>query len=118
MDNLCTIGQLKEMVKTFCEVRDWTQFHDPKELSILISTEAGELLQLFRFKDKEQMLKLLGSSKRESVEDELADVLFGLLRFAQLYDIDLSNAINRKVVKNNKKYPIESSKGSNDKYNE
>ncbi len=118
MDNLCSIYNLKEVVKTFCELRDWTQFHDPKELSILISTEAGELLQIFRFKDKEQMLNLLESSKRESVEDELADILFGLLRFAQLYDIDLSDALYRKIKKNNEKYPVELSKSCNNKYNE
>ena len=118
MDNVSTIQELKDIVKEFCEKRDWDQFHTPKELVIGISTEANELLQIFRFKNKEEMDELMKSEKRAEVEEELADVLYFVLRFAQMNNIDLSSAVKEKVEKNNKKYPVEKVKGCNKKYNE
>lgn len=118
MDKSTTIEELKDVVKNFCKERDWDQFHDPKELSIGISTEANELLQIFRFKSKEDMKKLMESEKREEVEEELADVIYFVLRFAQMNDIDLSSAVLNKIEKNNKKYPADKVKGCNKKYNE
>ena len=118
MDNKTTIEDLKNLVKKFCEDRDWDQFHDPKELAIGISTEANELLEIFRFKDKKQMQELMNSSRKQEVSDELADVFYFILRFAQMNDIDLSTAVKNKIEKNNKKYPVEKARGSNKKYNE
>ncbi|MBE5736689.1 MAG: nucleotide pyrophosphohydrolase [Clostridiales bacterium] len=118
MDNKVTLEELKNQVKDFCEQRDWDQFHNPKELAIGISTEANELLQLFRFKSEEDMEALMVSDKRIEVEEELADVLYFVLRFAQMNNIDLSAAVTNKIEKNNKKYPIEKSKGCNKKYDE
>ena len=118
MDNKVTLEELKNQVKDFCEQRDWDQFHNPKELAIGISTEANELLQIFRFKSEEDMKSLMVSDKRIEVEEELADVLYFVLRFAQMNNIDLSAAVANKIEKNNKKYPIEKSKGCNKKYDE
>lgn len=118
MDQKTTIEELKEKVKKFCTDRDWDQFHNPKELAIGISTEANELLQIFRFKSKEDMKDLMNSNKKTKVEEELADVLYFVLRFSQMNDIDLSTAIEKKIEKNNKKYPLEKSKGCNKKYDE
>ena len=118
MDKEITVEDLKNKVKKFCEVRDWDQFHDPKELAIGISTEANELLQIFRFKDKKQMEELMKSDKKKEVEEELADVVYFALRFAQMNNIDLSTAIEKKIEKNNKKYPVDKAKGCNKKYNE
>ena len=84
MDNKVTLEELKNQVKDFCEQRDWDQFHNPKELAIGISTEANELLQIFRFKSEEDMKSLMVSDKRIEVEEELADVLYFVLRFAQM----------------------------------
>ena len=114
-----TIHELAEMVKKFCEERDWDQFHNPKDLAIGISTEANELLDIFRFKSDEDM-KLICSDidKREHVEEEIADILFFVLRFAQRNHIDLSEALLKKIQKNAMKYSVESSRGSNRKYNE
>ncbi len=119
VDNKTTISELKSIVQKFCEDRNWDQFHDPKELAIGVVTEAAELLDIFRFKSKEQMNDLLNdSSRRNDIEEELADTLYFLLRFAQLYDIDLSDVIAKKVEKNEKKYPLDLAKGSNKKYTE
>ena len=110
------VKELIDIIKNFCEERDWDPFHNPKDLAIGISTEANELLDIFRFKSDEQMIKLFNSSKREDIEDELSDVFFFLLRFAQMNNIDLKEALLRKIAKNNQKYPVEKAKGSNEKY--
>ena len=117
-DKHITLEELKEKVKEFCEKRDWDQFHNPKELAIGISTEANELLQIFRFKSEEDMKKVMSSEKKIEVEEELADVLYFVLRFAQMNNIDLSSAVSNKIKKNNEKYPVEKVKGCNKKYNE
>ena len=118
MDKITTIQTLKEKVQAFCEQRDWDQFHNPKELAIGISTEANELLQIFRFKSEEDMKNVMSSDKRIEVEEELADVLYFVLRFAQMNNVDLSSAVSNKIEKNDKKYPAEKVKGCNKKYNE
>ena len=119
LDSNADIQNLKNIVKKFCDDRDWEQFHNPKDLAIGLSTEANELLSLFRFKNNEEMKAMFDNPvKREDIEDEAADVFFFLLRFAQMYDIDLEDALKRKIEKNNKKYSIEKFKGSNKKYSE
>ncbi len=118
MDKNSTIKDLKDMVKKFCQDRDWDQFHNPKELAIGISTEANELLQIFRFKSEDDMKMLMSSEKKFEVEEELADVLYFVLRFAEMNNIDLSDSIKSKIQKNNKKYPVEKVRGCNKKYNE
>lgn len=105
-------------VRNFCEEREWDRFHNPKELAIGISTEANELLQIFRFRSEQDMEELMSSDKRTEAEEELADVLYFVLRFAQMNDIDLSRALSDKLKKNEKKYPAEKVKGCNKKYNE
>lgn len=119
MDNKANIENLKTLVKKFCDDRDWEQFHTPKNLAIGISTEANELLSLFRFKSKEDMeLMFKNETKREDIEYETADIFFFLLRFAQMNNIDLSEVLKKKIEKDNKKYSIEKFKGSNKKYSE
>lgn len=117
MDEDATIGDLKRDVQVFCEARDWDQFHNAKELSIGILTEAAELLQHFRFKDERQVAELF-ADKRTELADEIADVLYFVLRLAQLYDVDLSTELRRKLEKNDNKYPVERARGSNKKYTE
>lgn len=106
-----------EQVREFCEERDWDQFHDAKELSIGVVTEAAELLEQFRFLSADQAEDRLRSPEsRQAVEEELADVLFFLLRFAQRYEIDLGAALIRKLEKNAERYPVEKARGKNLKY--
>lgn len=118
-DDEVTLQSLKSCVKEFCALREWDQFHTPKDLAIGISTEANELLSLFRFKTDKQMEDMLKDlNKRNEIEEELSDVLYFVLRFAQLYDIDLNTAFMKKMKQNNEKYSLDFSKGNNKKYNE
>jgi NTP pyrophosphatase (non-canonical NTP hydrolase) len=118
MDNRTTIEDLKNKVKKFCEKRDWDQFHNPKEIAIGISIESSELLEIFRWLKTDEEIKARFAQKRDDVEDELADILYFVLRLAQLQNIDLAQALENKIAKNEKKYPVEKSKGSTKKYDE
>lgn len=119
MDEETTISQLKEIVKKYNDERDYTQYHNPKELAIGAAVEASELLEHFMFKSNEEMERMLKDPKKsQDITDEMADTLYYIMRLAQLYDIDLSDAFHRKMQQNRKKYPIEKAKGSNKKYNE
>ena len=114
-----TVQELTEKVKAFCEERDWDQFHNPKDLAIGIATEAGELLDIFRFKSESDMKNIMSDQKnREHVEEEVADVLFFLLRFAQMNQINLKSALEQKIIKNAEKYPVDKARGRNGKYDE
>ncbi|MDO8510620.1 MAG: nucleotide pyrophosphohydrolase [Nanoarchaeota archaeon] len=119
MDHQTNINELKEKVKTFCEERDWDQFHNAKELAIGIATEASELLQYFRFKSEQQVDEMFNKEfKKQQISEEMADVFYFLLRLAQRYNIDLTTELDNKMKKNELKYPIEKAKGSNKKYDE
>lgn len=119
MDNEVTLQKLKDTVQAFCEVRDWDQFHNPKDLAIGLSTESNELLDLFRFKSEKEILEKFKEEKfNNNVRHELADVMFFILRFAQMNKIDLTKALEEKMKISGAKYPVETAKGSNKKYNE
>lgn len=117
-DNDTNVSELKSIVRKFCEERDWDQFHTPTQLAIGMSTEANELLEIFRFKNDEQAKEMMSGKKKEEITDELSDVVFFALRFADMNGIDVSESLRRKISKNGEKYPVERSKGSNKKYNE
>ncbi|MFB6076527.1 MAG: nucleotide pyrophosphohydrolase [Candidatus Nanohaloarchaea archaeon] len=114
-----TVSELKEQVREFCEARDWDRYHNAKELAIGISTEAGELLEEFRFKSEDEVDAMFDDAdRREALTDEVADVFYFVLRLAQRYDIDLSEQLDRKMQVNAEKYPVDDAKGSNEKYTE
>lgn len=118
-DDKTTIKELKDIIKKFSEERDWDQYHNPKDLSIAIITEAAELLEHFRWKSGREVEAMLADmKKRHEIGEEIADVLYFTLRLAQKYNFDLSEILKDKTKINKKRYPIGKSKGSNKKYNE
>src|SRR4030067_274406 len=113
-DSSTSIQDFKDLVRIFCEERNWDQYHNAKELTIGIVTEASELLEHFRFKSEKEVNELFeNETKRQEISEEIADVLYFLVRLAQKYDIDLATELNKKIKKNKKRYPIEKAKGSN-----
>jgi NTP pyrophosphatase (non-canonical NTP hydrolase) len=119
MDDKSTISDLKERIRLFCEERDWDRYHNAKDLSIGIITEAAELLEHFRFKSSEESEALFNDpERRRAIAQELADILYFVLRLAQRYDIDLSDELDAKLELNAARYPVEKAKGSNKKYSE
>ncbi len=103
-----------ERIRAFCDVRDWSQFHDPKNLAISLNLESAEVLELFQWtKDNE-----LAPKRAHKISEELADVFYWLIMLANHYDIDLIKALEKKMEENEQKYPEEKSKGKSDKYSE
>jgi len=109
---MADLDTLREKIKTFIEDRDWKQFHDPKNLAISLQLEASEVLELFQW-TKDNQAKV---GKEQEVADELADVFYWVILLANHYNIDLVQALEKKMDQNEKKYPIEKSKGKADKY--
>lgn len=112
-----SIDQLRARVNQFVEARDWAQFHSPKNLAMAMIVEAGEVVEHFQWMTEEGS-RNLDADKKEQVGQELSDTLVYLLRIAEVCDIDLLEAANKKIALNAKKYPVEKAKGSNAKYTE
>ena len=112
-----TIAALSKRVAQFVKARDWEQFHSPKNLSMAMSVECSELMEHFQWLTEAQSRKLDRKQRRE-VERELADVQIYLIRLAQVLEMDLVSAANKKLVENAKKYPVRKARGSIRKYTE
>ena len=110
MDPEVTVGELRRLVAKFVKEREWESYHNPKDLAIAISIEAGELLELFLWRDFTEHSKLEGQHV-EKVMDELADMVIYCLMFANAQGWDLSDAIKVKIRKDELKYPIEKYRG-------
>lgn len=104
--------ELTEEIVRFRDARNWRQFHNPKDLAISLSLEAGELLENFQWNSSEEAV----ARERENIQDELADVLIYALILAHELDTDVDEAIRVKLAKNEAKYPVEKSFGSVTKY--
>ena len=112
-----TFEQIEGNVREFCEKRDWDQFHDAKELSVALSTEVSELVELFPYKTGGEIEEVV-AERREDFENEIADVLFLVARMTQIYDVDAEEVFDRKLEKTAENYPVEDAKGKNQKYTE
>jgi len=111
-DNQTTIADLRTQVKAFVAERDWAQFHSPKNLSMAIAVEAAELMEHFQWLNIEESKSLVEEeAARDQVIDELADVLIYCLSLANTLDVDLSEAITRKLAHNARKYPADQYRG-------
>jgi NTP pyrophosphatase (non-canonical NTP hydrolase) len=119
MDNSVTVEQMKQRVLRFRDERNWKQFHDPKNLSIGLSVEAGELLELFLWKPEAEVEAFLSTERgKERLKEELADVFIFLLYLSEACGVDLSDAVRSKIALNAKKYPLSRSFDSSKKYDE
>ena len=109
-DAKTTVAELRARVLAFVHERDWEQFHSPKNLSMALAAESGELMEHFLWSDSPE--------KRPAIEAEIADVVIYALEFANICGIDLAAAIETKMAANAKKYPVEKARGRSDKYTE
>ena len=110
-----SLTDLRTTINSFVAERDWAQFHTPKNLAMAMIVEAAELVEQFQW-DTPAESQQLSPEKREAVSHELADTFVYLLRIAEVLQIDLIDAANKKIALNAKKYPVEKAKGSNAKY--
>ena len=123
MQVLLTLGgmdlsQIRKNLAVFAKDRDWDRFHSVRNLSLAMVGEVGELAELLQWVDDKEIAKFLASGGRERLGEELSDILFYLVRLADIADLDLESAVKAKFGENSLKYPIEKSKGNAKKYNE
>jgi len=108
---------IQKRVLEFRDDRDWKQFHNPKDSAISLALEANELLEIFQWKSEEEIAQKLGDLKSD-IGDELSDVLFWVLLMAHDLNIDIEDAFEKKMLRNEEKYPVEKARGKKDKYTE
>ena len=107
-DSTVCISELRQLVRSFVEKRNWQGFHHPKELAVSIAVETAELLEIFQWEDKLPIDQI----KRDAeiigrLKDEIADVLIYILSLANQVEIDVSSAILEKLAKNDKRYSVD-----------
>lgn len=118
-DAKTTVAELRERVLAFVRERDWEQFHSPKNLSMALAAESGELMEHFLWAESKASREVARDpKKRPAIEAEIADVVIYALEFANMCGIDLAAAIEAKMKANAKKYPVEKSRGRSEKYTE
>jgi NTP pyrophosphatase (non-canonical NTP hydrolase) len=105
------LAHLTNLLVRFRDDRDWKQFHNPKDLAVALSIEAGELLEAYLWKKPEE-------ASVDKVKEELADVLAYALLLAHHYGLDIREIVEEKIRKNAEKYPVDKSKGTAAKYDE
>jgi NTP pyrophosphatase (non-canonical NTP hydrolase) len=105
-DQATTIADLRDLVRQFVDEREWRVFHNPKNLSMSLAIEVGELMEHFQWLTAQQCDQLAQDADRKhAVEEELADCLAYVLAIANTMEIDLSQALHAKMLRNAKKYP-------------
>lgn len=96
------MDELIKEINRFRDERNWRQYHNPKDLSLSLSLEASELLENFQWISAEEGVE----KNRQNIEEELADVFIYGLMMADDLNIDMEEAILRKLEKNREKYPL------------
>ena len=109
------IKNLTERIISFRDARDWEQFHNPKDVALSLVLEACEVMEHFQWKNKEEMERYIKTNKTE-IGEELADVLYWVLLMGHDLKIDVLDALEKKMKKNEDKYPVEKAKGRHNKY--
>jgi NTP pyrophosphatase (non-canonical NTP hydrolase) len=102
-------------LREFSSKRDWDQFHSPKNLSMALAAEAGELLEEFQWLSETES-QCMDQAKKLDVSLEMADILLYLIRMADVLEIDLIEVSHKKIALNHTKYPVASSKGNMQKF--
>jgi dCTP diphosphatase len=114
---MADLDALTKQIVTFRDERDWSQFHNPKDVALSLVLEATELLEIFQWKQGKAIAQVVQDRKHD-VASELADVLYWTLLMAHDLKIDLPSALSAKLDINAAKYPVAKAKGSSKKYTE
>ncbi|MVW78089.1 nucleotide pyrophosphohydrolase [Bordetella sp. 02P26C-1] len=109
---------LRKRIDLFSEVRNWGKYHTPKNLSMAMSVEVSELMEIFQWQDGAEGFSAFSDQKKEAVAHEVADVFIYLMRFCSVTGIDPLKAAEEKLKLNDLKYPADVVKGRSDKYSD
>ena len=105
-------NELRDKIIKFRDDRNWSQFHNPKDLAISLSLESSELLEVFQWKTSEEAI----NKSLPEMEEELADIIIYSILFADVIGVDIERIVLDKLEQNNNKYPVDKAFGKNDKY--
>jgi NTP pyrophosphatase (non-canonical NTP hydrolase) len=105
-------GSFMDELRAFVAERDWGQFHEPKNLAMLLASEAGELLAEYRWvRNQDSDAFSHETDARSRIADEIGDVGMALLLLCDRIGIDVQSAMRNKLARNRERYPVEQSKG-------
>jgi NTP pyrophosphatase (non-canonical NTP hydrolase) len=111
------IRDLTAKIAKIRDDRDWKQFHNPKDMAVSLALEANEVLEHFQWRNGAEMDEYVKTHKEE-IGEELADVLYWVLEMSSDINVDIKEALEKKLLKTEKKYPVEKAKGNHKKYTE
>ncbi|XVV13330.1 nucleotide pyrophosphohydrolase [Actinoplanes sp. CA-131856] len=107
------LGDLTERVRAFAVERNWEQFHTPKNLSMALAGEVGELLAELQWLTPEQSRTVMDDPELgPRVRAEIGDVMIYLTRLADVLGINLADAANDKLTDSARRYTVEAARGS------
>ena len=118
MKETINIEKLLKEINSFSEARDWNQFHSIKNLSMALSVESSELVEIYQWISEKESNDLTNEMIKNKASLELADIFIYLLRIASKLEVDLEQATLDKIKLNEIKYPVDKAKGNSKKYNE
>ena len=99
------IQNLATEIKKFADARNWEQFHTPKNLSMAVAGEAGELVAEFQWLTAEESTRSnMPQEKLNDVELEIADVAIYLIRLADVLGVDISEVVRKKLAINESRF--------------
>ena len=99
------IDTLKAEIRAFADARNWEQFHTPKNLSMAVAGEAGELVSEFQWLTAEESRRsALSAEKLSDIELEIADVAIYLIRLADVLDVDMASVVRKKLAINESRF--------------
>ena len=110
------LDKIKKRLRDFAADRDWQEFHTPKNLSMALSVEVAELVEIFQWSKNDGLDEIKDPKTRKEIEKEIADVFNYLVRIADICNIDLEAVAHEKIEENAKKYPLNKAKGNSTKY--
>ena len=118
-DKTTSVLVLRERVQKFIEERDWNKYHNPKDIAVSITIEASELLEVFQWVNERELDETIKKpGNRARLAAELADVMIYCFSLANVLNMDVAQAVVKKIENNEGKYPIERVKGNYEKYTE
>jgi dCTP diphosphatase len=110
-----SIEYVTGQLSLFREERDWGRFHTPKNLSMSLAIEVGELLEHFQWVSDEEIPEYV-AGHRADVAEELADVMLYVMQLADVLGISLAEALRDKLALNAERYPAHAARGSSAKH--
>ena len=111
------LQKLTDIIINFRDARNWRKYHNPKDTSLSLVLEAAEVMEHFQWKNHQEIKAYISQHKKE-IGEELADVLYWVLLISHDLEIDIKDSLEKKMKRNEKKYPIIKAKGSHKKYSE